>query len=203
MNRILIEGLDLTGKSTLAKGLVALDSNTFIYQKSLYSSNNELYHETVKASKTLNYSENVIAWMYIASAQLELDLCKELKDSNQTVIQDSFFLNRMIGYHGVKNKEYLINVIKYYINQFEKPIQTFYLYTDIETKQKRFKERLKEKKPAIGDKLIFEDKSLHEKREQIFREFIMETYNAEFIDTSYLDKNELTDIVYTRIRRKE
>lgn len=204
MERILIEGLDLTGKTKLCENLVNEHPNEFEYKKSFYSENNDLYFEAVKKSKLGIYSEMAIAWMYIAAAQYELDMQEKLKEikNNKTIIQDSFFLNRMIGFHGVKDRKLLLMEIRALISQFEKPSQTFYLYTDIFTRQKRYYEREKVKTPAIGDKLVFEDKDVSTKREKILRDLMIEYYDSKIIDTSLIEPKELSEKVYRKIRKK-
>lgn len=140
--------------------LISSHPSEFIYKKGIYSDNNELYTETVKKSKLGIYSEETIAWMYIAAARHELDLISksQTKQSDKIIIQDSFFLNRMIGVHGIKNRKILIEEIDDLIKRFEYPQSVFYMYSDIETRQRRFLERKSIKPPAFGDKLVFEDK---------------------------------------------
>lgn len=203
-NMVLIEGLDLVGKTTLCKKLVNSHPNEFIYKKGLYSNNNELYEETVKKSKLDIYSEETIAWMYIAAARHELDLISKNKTelSDKIVIQDSFFLNRMIGVHGIKNRKNLLEAIDDLIKKFEFPQYAFYIYSDIETRQKRFIERKNIKKPALGDKLVFENKKDAILREQIFRRYITRRYNAEILDNSNIDIDELANKIYNKIKNR-
>ena len=88
------------------------------------------------------------------------------------------------------------------ISQFEKPSQTFYLYTDIFTRQKRYYEREKVKTPAIGDKLVFEDKDVSLKREKILRDLMIGYYDSKIIDTSLIEPKELSEKVYRKIRKR-
>lgn len=201
---VLIEGLDLVGKTTLCKGLVNSHPNEFIYKKGIYSDSNELYQEVVKKSKLSIYSEETIAWMYIAAARHELDLMskEQNRQNDKIIIQDSFFLNRMIGVHGIKNRENLIKEIDNLIKKFEFPQQTFYVYSDIDTRQKRFQERKSIKKPAFGDKLVWEDREQALLREYIFRRYMTRRYNAEILDNSNIDINRLVDAVYHKIKNK-
>lgn len=139
MKTILIEGLDLTGKTTLCKKLLEKYPNKFIYKKGTYSQCNELYRETVEKSKSGKYSDEVIAWMYVAVARHELNLIKEIKkNSNKTILLDSFFPNRTIGFHCMENRIELLKVMHTLISQFEFPTQTFYIYADMRTRKKDF-----------------------------------------------------------------
>lgn len=201
-NIVLIEGLDLVGKTTLCEKLVNSHPDEFIYRKGIYSDNNELYQEVVKKSKLGIYSEETIAWMYIAAARHELDLLKQMQvgQGDKIVIQDSFFLNRMIGVHAIKKRETLIQAIDELIKKFELPQQVFYVYSDINTRQKRFLERMSVKEPAFGDKLVFEDKRDALLREQIFREYITMRYETEVLDNSDIDIDKLVDEVYNKIK---
>lgn len=205
MYRILIEGLDLTGKSTLCNNLVSRYSSEFIYKKAFYTVDNPLYWEAVKKTKE-GYSEEVIGWLYSAAAQYELDMLKNdtnIFRSDKEIIQDSLFLNRLIGFNGVKDRKLLLEVVKDIISKVEKPERVFYLYTDLNTRIQRFYKRLHEKSVAVSDKLVFEDNSIARKREVIMRNFMISTYNAEVIDTTNVDSEKLTEIVYERIRRRK
>ena len=201
---ILIEGLDLVGKSTLCERLVNTHPDEFIYRKGTYSDNNELYTETVKKSKLGIYSEETIAWMYIAAARHELDLISKNQDNqnDKIILQDSFFLNRMIGVHAVKDRKTLVQAIDELVKKFELPQHVFYMYADIETRQKRFMERKNLKPPAFGDKLVFEDKKTAWLREQMFRKYIKSRYNAEILDNSNMDIDELVNKVYNKIKSR-
>ena len=201
---ILIEGLDLVGKTALCEKLVDSHPNEFIYKKGIYSDRNELYHEVVKKSKLGIYSEKTIAWMYIVAARHELDLIseKQVNKEDRIIIQDSFFLNRMIGVHGIKNRKILIEAIDNLIKKFEFPQQVFYVYSDIETRQKRFFERKCIKEPAFGDKLVFEDEKDALLREQLFRKYIVKRYNAEILDNSSINIEKLAGEVYNKIKNK-
>lgn len=202
---VLIEGLDLVGKTTLCKGLVNSHPSEFVYKKGIYSDSNELYQEVVKKSKLGIYSEETIAWMYIAAARHELDLMskEQNKQNDKIIVQDSFFLNRMIGVHGIKNRENLIKEIDHLIKKFQFPQQVFYVYADIDTRKKRFQERKSSKEPAFGDKLVLEDREDAILREYIFRRYITRRYNAEILDNSNIDINRLMDAVYHRIKNRE
>ena len=203
-NIILIEGLDLVGKTTLCEKLVEKYPDEFIYKKSTYSNNNDIYDETVRKSKTGNYSDETIAWMYIAAARNELDLINKEKDENmdKIIIQDSFFLNRMIGVHGITDRKTLIKAIDELVGKFEMPQQTYYIYSDIDTRQKRFMDRQSIKKPAFGDKLVFEDRQKAILREGLFRMYITKKYNAKVIDNSNINIDELLNKLYSEIKEK-
>lgn len=112
--------------------------NEFIYKNRFYSKYNELYEETVRKSKLGIYSDETIVWMYSATARNELDLIskEQPEENNKIVIQDSFFLNRMIGVHGITNRKILIAAINDLIKQFNLPEQTFYIYADLQTRKK-------------------------------------------------------------------
>lgn len=203
-NMVLIEGLDLVGKTTLCKKLVNSYPNKFIYKKGTYSESNELYQEVVKKSKMGIYSEETIAWMYIAAARHELDLMSKIQkeQGDKIIIQDSFFLNRMIGVHAIRERKILIEAVDELIKKFEFPQQVFYVYSDIDTRQKRFLERRTIKEPAFGDKLVFEDRKDALLREQLFRRYITRRYDAEILDNSNIDIDKLVEEVYDKIKDK-
>lgn len=203
-NMVLIEGLDLVGKTTLCEKLVNSHPNEFVYKKGIYSDSNELYQDAVKKSKMGIYSEETIAWMYIAAARHELDLMAKIQEEqgDKIVIQDSFFLNRMIGVHAIKERKILIEAVDDLIKKFEFPQQVFYVYSDIDTRQKRFLERRSVKEPAFGDKLVFEDKKDALLREQLFRRYITRRYDAEILDNSNIDIDKLVEEVYNKIKNK-
>lgn len=204
MKTILIEGLDLTGKTTLCKKLLEKYPNKFIYKKGTYSQCNELYRETVEKSKSGKYSDEVIAWMYVAVARHELNLIKEIKkNSNKTILLDSFFPNRTIGFHCMENRIELLKVMHTLISQFEFPTQTFYIYADMRTRKKRFLERQKIKKPAFGDNLVFEDDNKALMRERYFRNYMIRQYGATVLDNSSIDIGILADEMYKVISEKE
>ena len=204
MKTILIEGLDLTGKTTLCKKLLEKYPNKFIYKKGTYSQCNELYKETVEKSKSGKYSDEVIAWMYVAVAKHELNLTKEIKEnSNKIILQDSFFPNRTIGFHCMENRKELLRVIHALISKFECPMQTFYIYADMNTRIKRFYERQKVKEPAFGDNLVLEDENKALMREAFFRNYMIRQYDATVLDNSSINIEILADKIYKTISKRD
>lgn len=199
---ILFEGLDLVGKSTLCRNIVNSDLKSFIYRKGLYSSENALYRETVAKSKQGVYSEETIAWMYIAAAKHELDLLRQGQcfSEDKIIIQDSFFVNRMMGVHSVTNRKLLLEEIKEILKEFETPQLAFYIYSDLPVRRERFEERKAFKKPAFGDKLVFEDESLAKQRENNYQQFITSTYDATVIDNTKANIEELSQKTLMKIK---
>lgn len=202
--RILIEGLDLVGKSTICNDLVNNHKDEFIYKKGTYTDNNELYRDVVVKSKLGKYSEETITWLYIAAAVNELDILNKTNDDNsKIIIQDSFFVNRMIGVHAIKERILLLEEIKSLLLKYEKPIASFYIYAVLPSRKSRFNERAKFKPPAYGDKLVFEDEEIAKKRELLYRNEICSLYEAEFVDNSensnILDTEEK---IYKKIKEK-
>lgn len=203
MKTILIEGLDLAGKTTLCKKILEKYPDKFIYRKGTYSQNNELYRETIEKSKSGKYSDEVIAWMYVAVAKHELDLIKGMKGyCDKIILQDSFFPNRTIGFHCMENREELLKAVHALIKQFESPMQTFYIYSDLSTRKERFIERQKIKKPAFGDNLVLEDENKALMRERYFRNYMVRQYGAKVLDNSNIDIDILVEEVYKTINGK-
>ena len=147
--KILIEGMDLSGKSTITADINSLINIKRIKQRTL-SEQTSIYDFTVAQSKLGNLSQELISKLYCLAINEDLENYKITESG--IILQDSYFALRSYAL-ACQNKNFsLSDEIYSLLKKFPKPELSFYLTA---TTEERIKRNLNRDKPmAYMEKML-------------------------------------------------
>ena len=184
--KILIEGMDLSGKTTITKYLTEILEVDRIQERTL-SENSAIYDFTVSQSKEGKLHPELINKLYTLA--VTEDLCNYKPRENCIVIQDSYFALRSFALMKQKYPDTLAKEIYKLLQIFPKPELAFYLTASTEERLKRNAKR--DKPMAYMEKLLVSNPSEFEKIERNLRAITTSLFNAEVINTQGKKPNEI------------
>lgn len=193
---ILIEGLDCSGKKTLANNMLKhfKDENIVINIGSLFKSPLSLLSDRFTYNWRLpnSFRSMLYAINYI------LDGLFYIPKRNKVIIQISY-LPRHKGYNTVKQLS-LINILHFILSPFYVRFnKIIYLYADYDTRIKRHIEQYKGKKAIqnIEDRFFTNNKDIYKKWEKVVRNNLQELSGDIFVvDTSDLNSDEILNNLF-------
>jgi len=193
---LLIEGIDLSGKTTVAKHI--FEKNMFYQLRANQLSSDSPFYSFAKNIFSLNemehkYSDEAISYLYLAALTNDIDM---YKDDKITTIQVSTYATRSLAYH-IANNTRFVKEFKDLLVKFPDPKNTFYLYANMTEMYRRLHERQKQSPADVStsDLILQNDPVLFEKTEKILRNIVLERFNAKIIDTTNRTAQETCDII--------
>lgn len=195
--KILIEGMDLSGKSTITADINSLTNIKRIKQRTL-SDQTSIYDFTVAQSKLGYLSQELISKLYCLAINEDLENYKITESG--IVLQDSYFALRSYAL-ACQNKDFsLSDEIYSLLRKFPKPELSFYLTA---TTEERIKRNLNRDKPmAYMEKMLMSNPKKFEGIEECLRNGVIELFNAEVIDTSKISHNEVAEYISKKIKER-
>lgn len=195
---ILIEGMDLSGKSTITTAVGSLLNVKRIKQRTL-SDKTSIYDFTVAQSKIGNLSQDIISRLYCLAISEDLENYSVLKRG--LVLQDSYFALRSYALAQQNKNIALANEIYALLKRFPKPELSFYLTA---TTEERIRRNLCRDKPmAYMEKLLMSNPKKFEGIEESLRDCVTELFDVEVIDTSEASQSEIAEYVKQKIENNE
>ena len=193
--KILIEGMDLSGKTTIVKyvsGLVKVDA----IQERTLSGSSEIFNFTVGQSKKGQLHPDLINKLYTLAISEDLYNYQPKEDS--IILQDSYFALRSYALMKQKYPDTLAQDVYNLLKLFPKPELAFYLTASTE---ERIRRNLKRNKPmAYMEKLLMTDPTEFEKIERNLRYITTSLFDAEVIDTQGKGPNEIALYIGNKIK---
>ena len=192
-----IEGMDLAGKSTVAKCFASTSQINWVIQDKRLSKNNPVYDFAWNFGKKAAYDKDVLGFLYLAALLQDI---KSFKHGHH-IIQDSTLLLRSLNYYMmVKKNDYLVESFKRCIPNHPRPDVSFYLTADIETRRKRLKERINSnpEKLTSMDLLIQNDPKKFIQIDESLQALSIDTFNSKVINTSKMTSFEVVQYIRKR-----
>ena len=185
-----IEGMDLSGKSTLVKNFVADSKQKWCIRNKILTDNNPIWNFANDLRKKGIYDEEVFNNLYFAAALADVS-SYERKDEN--VIQDSIIALRSLSYAKYLNNHRTADAFLELLKKHPKPTHSIYLYADIPTRNERLKKRISERPNEVtaGDRTITSNIQKFEEIEKLLRKFSIENFTSHVINTSKLSEYEV------------
>lgn len=193
--KILIEGMDLSGKTTITKYLFEI-LNVNKIQKRTLSDECAIYDFTVAQSKKGKLHIDLINKLYTLA--ISEDLYTYKPNENGIVLQDSYFALRSYALMKQKYPDTLAKEVYKLLQLFPKPELTFYLTASTE-------ERLNKKrdKPmAYMEKLLVSNPKEFEEIEKNLREIVTSLFDTEIINTQGKKPNEIALYIGNKIQER-
>lgn len=193
--KILIEGMDLSGKTTITKYLSEILDIDKIQQRTL-SDSSAIYDFTVVQSKKGQLHTDLINKLYTLAISEDLYNYKPKEDS--IILQDSYFALRSYALMRQKYPDTLANDVYKLLQLFPKPELAFYLTASTEERIKRNEKR--DKPMAYMEKLLMSNPKEFEAIEKNLRDITTSLFDAEIINTQDKKPNEIALYIGNKIK---
>lgn len=195
--KILIEGMDLSGKTTITKYLSEILKVDKIQQRTL-SDDTAIYDFTVAQSKKGKLHQDLINKLYTLA--ISEDLYNYKPKENSLILQDSYFALRSYALMKQKYPNTLSKEVYKLLQLFPKPELTFYLTASTEERVRRNEKR--DKPMAYMEKLLMSNPKEFETIEKNLRDITTSLFDAEVINTEDKKPNEIALYIGSKIQER-
>ena len=193
--KILIEGMDLSGKTTITKYLSEILDNAQIRQRTL-SGESAIFDFTVAQSKRGKLHTDLINELYTLA--ISEDLYNYQKCESGIIIQDSYFALRSYALMKEKYPNTLAKEVYKLLKLFPKPELAFYLTASTEERIRRNEKR--DKPMAYMERLLMSNPREFETIDENLRNINVSLFDAEIIDTQDKTPQEVALYIKSKIQ---
>lgn len=193
--KILIEGMDLSGKTTITKYLSEILDNAQIRQRTL-SGESTIFDFTVVQSKKGKLHTDLINELYTLA--ISEDLYNYQPRENGIILQDSYFALRSYALMKEKYPDTLAKKVYKLLQLFPKPELAFYLTVSTEERIKRNEKR--DKPMAYMERLLMSNSREFETIDENLRDINVSLFDAEIIDTQDKTPQEIALYIKSKIQ---
>lgn len=188
-----LEGMDLAGKSTIAKLIKAKNPLNWEINNNKLTEDNVIHSFTNELGKQNLYDDEIYGYLYFVA------LLADIKNFKQetNIIQDSTLLLRSINYHTEMGNDKLVKLFKELIEHHPIPDISIYLTASIESRVERITKKIKEspEKVSKNDALILENPQKFMEMDEKLARLSQECFNSYILDTSSLNEHEIVDYI--------
>lgn len=195
--KILIEGMDLSGKTTITRYLSEILKIDKIQERTL-SDSCAIYDFTVAQSKQGKLHPDLINKLYTLA--ISEDLYNYKSRDNCIILQDSYFALRSYALMKQKYPNTLAKEVYKLLRLFPKPELGFYLTASTEERLMRNKQR--DKPMAYMEKLLVSNPREFEVIEKNLRDITTSLFGVEVINTDGKKPNEIALYIGSKIQER-
>lgn len=193
--KVLIDGMDLSGKTTISNDLNSTIDIKRIKQRTL-SDQTPIYDFTVAQSKLGNMSQESISKLYCLAVREDLENYEVSKSG--IIIQDSYFALKSYALALENNNDILAQELYDLLKSFPKPELSFYLTA---TMEERIRRNLQRSKPmAYMEKLLMLNPEKFQNIEKHLKKGAVELFDTEIIDTTDVSRDEVASYISEKIK---
>lgn len=193
--KILIEGMDLSGKTTITKYLSEILDNAQIRQRTL-SGESAIFDFTVAQSKKGKLHNDLINELYTLA--ISEDLYNYQPRENGIILQDSYFALRSYALMKEKYPNSLAKEVYKLLQLFPKPELAFYLTASTEERIKRNEKR--DKPMAYMERLLMSNPKEFDTIDKNLRDINVSLFGAKIIDTQDKTPQEIALYIKSKIQ---
>lgn len=208
MTRILIEGLDLAGKSTACAGLLGETPERFNFRRNSLSDCNPVYDFADTLRRQGSYDGDVLGPIYLSAVELDL---QRPADDRPDLLQDSLVTLRSYAHYRARGHRELAKSFRALLSDSRHPTYdaAIVLTADICARRDRLtmRQRKNPEEVANDDLLVLHDPELFLSME---RHLVAEArcrFGADVIDTTHMTPDEVVfsvrRSVQSQIRRAQ
>lgn len=194
--KILIEGMDLSGKTTITRYLSEILKIDKIQERTL-SDSCAIYDFTVAQSKQGKLHPDLINKLYTLAISEDL---YNYKPKNSIILQDSYFALRSYALMKQKYPNTLAKEVYKLLQLFPKPELGFYLTASTEERLRRNEQR--DKPMAYMEKLLVSNPREFETIEENLRDITTSLFGVEVINTEGKKPNEIALYIGSKIQER-
>lgn len=198
---IYIEGMDLSGKTTLANNLSSRLKGEWIIQSNALTKNNTVWTLADSARKNQSLDEDIIGYLYSIAMMVDVRNFNLTRYGN--LIQDSTIAIRSLAYHSVLRTPTLPEQLKRSVSRIPAPDLTIYLMADIKTRINRLRQREIDNPEEVApdDLMVINNPERFTKMEKMLLKFTTRYFSPIIIDTSFMTKDDVCELAINEIRK--
>ena len=198
---VYIEGMDLSGKTTLASNLSSNLSGEWTVQSNALTRNNQVWLLADAARKNQSLDEDIIGYLY--SIAMMIDVRNFNLTNYNNLIQDSTVAIRSLAYHSILGTPTVLKQLKASVSKIPAPDLTFYLLADMKTRVARLRQREVDNPEEVAqdDLMVINNPRRFTRMERMLLKFTTEYFRPIIIDTSYMTKDDVCTLALDEIRR--
>jgi hypothetical protein len=189
---VLIEGLDLTGKTSVCLCLIRKIDPPIRYQKNIFRPENEVFDFAVAQQRRDIFSLTSVGYMYLAALHADLD---KLVWEDDRIVQDSSMALRLCAYFMARRMDDLASAFQSCLElpNYPKFKKAFLFTADLTERRRRLKKRLVEAPDTVteDDLLLENDPDLALRNEKILLDLTIKYTGATVVDTTLATVNEI------------
>lgn len=199
--RIHIEGMDLSGKTTLAANLMHQDliRGNHVLRNNRLMPNNEIAALADKLRIEGAYNTRIIGQLYVAA--VSADLHSSSVDYPENVVQDSTIILRSIAYHTIRNNQDIVKSLSECMQAHPTFDHSFYLKCDISERRRRLLKRQEEEPDTVADDdtAVVTSPGAFQEMDNVLCDLSVRNFGSIIIDTTRLSAREVYSLVNERI----
>ncbi|MEM1312602.1 MAG: hypothetical protein AAGF07_04020 [Patescibacteria group bacterium] len=197
MPYVLFEGMDLSGKSSTVAKIQEINK-IWTYQHLVLNQANPIYTLAKQVNKQGIYSTEVCGITYAAAIRADLEL---FQWPSMPTLQDSCNLLRSLAHHSALGNTAVVNYLVEISSEHPIFSKAYVFTASIEERRKRLAKRMSENPGCVSksDTLIINNPELFEAMNEAIIKYAKEFFNAQIIDTTYVDQNTVVNQITSQI----
>jgi thymidylate kinase len=196
-NYLHIEGMDLSGKTTLAHNYAAASPLEWQVNSNALGQGNPIWELADDLRKKDAYDAEIVGNVYVAGLMADIRGFKELQINT---IQDSTVALRSLAYHVVRSTPRLADALQDLIKEHPRFDASFYLAASMEARMRRLDQRMRERPEEVApdDLMVVRSPERFMAMEGVLREWSSKIFGSVVIDTT----NMTPEMVVAEVNRQ-
>ena len=193
-----LEGMDLAGKSTIAKLIAENSEWDWKIYHNCFSQNNPIQDLIKDLAEQNKYDDEIYGYLHFVALLADV----KYFDINENVIQDSTILLRSINYHKLANNNNLVKLFERLVKKHPIPDVSIYLTVNIDERMRRLEKRMQEKPQnvTISDRLMLSSPEKFIERDYRLMNLSKKYFNSIVVDTSEISEMQTAKFVISTLK---
>lgn len=201
--RVLIEGLDLAGKSTVCRRFVAQARGTWVVRRNSLVEHNRVYALADELRRADKLADEPLGWLYLAALRADLaDLERSPPAADVNFLHDSTILVRSVAHHGARHRSDLVRQFIDLVPAMPRFDHAFVCVADRETRLRRLAKRRPENL-GPDDFIVRDDFAMFTRMQDRVIELVTTHFGGGVIDTSGLESEDRLAVIFDRLPELE
>lgn len=201
--RILIEGLDLAGKSTVCRRFLEQARGSWLLRRNSLVENNRVYALADELRRADALADEPLGWLYLAALRADLtELAASPPDSDRDILQDSMILVRSVAHHAARGRTELVRQFIDLVPELPRFDHAFVCVADRETRLRRLAKRRPENL-GPDDFIVRDDFATFNRMQEQVIDLVTMHLGGMVIDTSGLENEERLAMIFDRLPELE
>jgi thymidylate kinase len=197
--RVLIEGLDLAGKSTVCRRFVAQARGSWVVRRNSLVANNRVYAMADELRRADALADEPLGWLYLAALHADLaELERSPAAVDVNLLQDSTILVRSVAHHAALGRAALVRQFIELAPAMPRFDHAFVCVADRQTRLRRLSKRRPENL-GPDDFIVRDDFARFSRMQDQVIELVTTHFGGVVIDTSGLESDERLAMIFDRL----
>jgi thymidylate kinase len=182
-NYLHIEGMDLSGKTTLANNYAAVSPLEWQVNSNALGQGNPIWELADDLRKKDAYDGEIVGNLYVTALMADI---RGFERPTANTIQDSTVALRSLAYHVVRGTPRLADVLQDLIKEHPRFDASFYLAASMEARRSRLDQRIRDNPEEVApdDLMVVRNPDRFVAMEGVLREWSTKIFDSVVIDTT-------------------